>query len=374
MIKASDGSLAAAYEYDAFGQTLRESGTYAASNPFRYSTKYTDIETGLVYYGLRYYSPSLGRFVNRDPIEEAGGINLYAFVGNNGVNGWDYLGMNHPGQSNAAGSNLGPIDQAGLWLGRKIGQGANNFVFLVLYIMPHESVSVTYGPGTREVADMRVSPGAAVMRERFYANGAQTTPDIVYNSPQAWKETLLYPSTADWASTAAQVGGFAGGSVVNNEDGTATYTIPNLAGTKSFFYHLVPDIPKTWDYYGPFAPINQTFNWTEPIDPTRVQQPGHEIVRDENGKEVVRLAPFIVNGTKSTPAENATKTTIPQDWADLQKTLGRRPNIGDWWNREFSGGARGSIRERAAQMMQGTKTPEEAMAEEYQKLMGRQVI
>jgi hypothetical protein len=41
MIKASDGSLAAAYEYDAFGQTLRESGPYAASNPFRFSTKYT---------------------------------------------------------------------------------------------------------------------------------------------------------------------------------------------------------------------------------------------------------------------------------------------------------------------------------------------
>jgi RHS repeat-associated protein len=42
--------------------------------------------------GLRYYSPSLGRFLNQDPIEEQGGINLYAFVGNDGVNGWDYLG------------------------------------------------------------------------------------------------------------------------------------------------------------------------------------------------------------------------------------------------------------------------------------------
>ena len=92
MITASDGSIAAAYEYDAFGNTLRESGTYAASNPFRYSTKYTDIETGLVYYGKRYYSPSLGRFINKDPIEEAGGLNLYGFCGNNGVNKWDYLG------------------------------------------------------------------------------------------------------------------------------------------------------------------------------------------------------------------------------------------------------------------------------------------
>jgi RHS repeat-associated protein len=42
--------------------------------------------------GHRYYSPNLGRFINRDPIEEQGGLNLYAFCGNNGVNRWDYLG------------------------------------------------------------------------------------------------------------------------------------------------------------------------------------------------------------------------------------------------------------------------------------------
>lgn len=43
--------------------------------------------------GLRYYSPSLGRFINHDPIEEQGGLNLYAFCLNNGVNCWDHLGM-----------------------------------------------------------------------------------------------------------------------------------------------------------------------------------------------------------------------------------------------------------------------------------------
>ena len=40
--------------------------------------------------GRRYYNPALGRFINRDPIEEAGGSNLYAFCGNNGVNRYDY--------------------------------------------------------------------------------------------------------------------------------------------------------------------------------------------------------------------------------------------------------------------------------------------
>ncbi len=92
-IKQSDGTIVAGYEYDAFGQTLRESGTMANAAPFRFSTKYTDTETSLVYYGLRYYSPTLGRFINKDPLEEQGGLNLYAFCGNNGINHYDYLGQ-----------------------------------------------------------------------------------------------------------------------------------------------------------------------------------------------------------------------------------------------------------------------------------------
>jgi RHS repeat-associated protein len=87
------GAIAAAYEYDPFGNKQTGLGTYAAANPFRFSTKYTDPDSGLVYYGMRYYSAKLGRFLNQDPIEEAGGINLYAFCGNDGVNRWDLLGM-----------------------------------------------------------------------------------------------------------------------------------------------------------------------------------------------------------------------------------------------------------------------------------------
>ena len=67
--------------------------TYAAANPFRFATKYADTETGLVQYNTRYYSPGMGRFVNRDPLGEQGGHNLYAYVRNNAINRWDYLGM-----------------------------------------------------------------------------------------------------------------------------------------------------------------------------------------------------------------------------------------------------------------------------------------
>lgn len=97
LIKASDGSIAAIYEYGAFGEPMRseliDQTIIDDPNPFQFATEYTDYESGLVYYGRRYYSPSLGRFINRDPAEEAGGLNLYAFCFNDGVDRFDRLGM-----------------------------------------------------------------------------------------------------------------------------------------------------------------------------------------------------------------------------------------------------------------------------------------
>jgi RHS repeat-associated protein len=91
---ASGGTLAAAYEYSPYGEHLRTEtfDPAIADNPFGFSTKFTDSETGFSYYGLRYYSPFLGRFINRDPIGLAGGLNLYGFVGNDPVGSFDVLG------------------------------------------------------------------------------------------------------------------------------------------------------------------------------------------------------------------------------------------------------------------------------------------
>jgi RHS repeat-associated protein len=88
------GGIVAAYSYDAFGRTTNQQGSLADTNPMRFSTQYTDKETGLVCFGYRYYSPRLGRFLNRDPIGEAGGVNLYGFCGNDPVNSNDFLGLN----------------------------------------------------------------------------------------------------------------------------------------------------------------------------------------------------------------------------------------------------------------------------------------
>jgi RHS repeat-associated protein len=92
-IDASNGTVAATYEYGPFGEPLRATGPAATANPFRFSTKYTDSETSLLYYGYRYYSPSMRRWISRDPIEEKGGVNLYGMAGNDLIDRVDPLGL-----------------------------------------------------------------------------------------------------------------------------------------------------------------------------------------------------------------------------------------------------------------------------------------
>jgi len=76
-----------------FGELLRSTGPMAKTNPFRFSTKFQDDETDLLYYGNRYLNTSTGRWFSRDPAEESGGLNLYEFVGNAPTGYFDLFGM-----------------------------------------------------------------------------------------------------------------------------------------------------------------------------------------------------------------------------------------------------------------------------------------
>jgi RHS repeat-associated protein len=86
LVNAADGTSVANYEYGPFGEVIRATGPMAKVNPIRFSTKYQDDESDLIYYGLRYLKTSTGGWLNRDPQEERGGLNLYANVCNNEIN------------------------------------------------------------------------------------------------------------------------------------------------------------------------------------------------------------------------------------------------------------------------------------------------
>jgi RHS repeat-associated protein len=72
---------------------LRAVGPLAQGNPWRFSTKYQDDETGLLYYGYRFYNPTDGRWPSRDPMGERGGVNLYMLLDNAPLSQIDLLGL-----------------------------------------------------------------------------------------------------------------------------------------------------------------------------------------------------------------------------------------------------------------------------------------
>ena len=91
-----EGTVVQRYVYDSFGgvtiyddngnQITADSGKYL-ENPFTYTGREYDPETGLYYYRARYYNPETGRFISEDPIGFGGGdLNLYRYVLNNSVN------------------------------------------------------------------------------------------------------------------------------------------------------------------------------------------------------------------------------------------------------------------------------------------------
>jgi RHS repeat-associated protein len=125
------GQVSANLEYDAFGREVRVSslavpdtgtppglvagGLYADALPFHFSTKFTDPESGLNYYGYRFYDARDGRWLSRDPIGEQGGVNLYGMVGNGPVNRMDVLGRIGWGPIPGFGLPIPKIDPAPDW-------------------------------------------------------------------------------------------------------------------------------------------------------------------------------------------------------------------------------------------------------------------
>ena len=98
----ASGHIAESYSYDAYGQLLDiQDGTgssigtqqSAVGNRYLFQGREHDFTTGFTYFRARWYSPETGRWLSKDPIGIYGGLNLYAFCGNNPVNFVDPLGL-----------------------------------------------------------------------------------------------------------------------------------------------------------------------------------------------------------------------------------------------------------------------------------------
>lgn len=87
----SSGTVVQSYVYDSFGNIVSQTGSL--TNPYTYTGREFDSESGLYYYRARYYDPNIGRFINEDPIGFGGGINKFVYTINNPVNFTDPSGL-----------------------------------------------------------------------------------------------------------------------------------------------------------------------------------------------------------------------------------------------------------------------------------------
>ena len=99
-VSGRDGRTVEVYRYDVFGRTAIYDGAgrqqrpvSAVGNPYFFTGRRLDFETGLYYYRARMYSPNLGRFMQTDPVGYSDGINWYAYCGNNPVSWIDPWGL-----------------------------------------------------------------------------------------------------------------------------------------------------------------------------------------------------------------------------------------------------------------------------------------
>ena len=203
----TNGNSDVQYSYGPYGSL---SITGSTTNSHDYIGRESD-GLGIDYYRARYYNPTTGRFISEDP--------------------------------------FGLTDQT-------------NSNFLWNWLTGYLPSTMYYTGNNIETMEMANSPGVDRLRQFFYNKNCQNVTNYGYGTPSAAWDTLLNPYTADWSSTAAQVGGWGPASATNNGNGTVTYQIYNKAGTNSFFYHLVPDLTAP---IGPMTNVEQIFTWTETI-------------------------------------------------------------------------------------------------------------
>lgn len=109
------GAIAGAQLFDAWGNMVQSSGSIAQ---YGYTGREPDA-SGLIYYRARYYDPTIGRFISRDPAGMPDGVNQYAYANNNPVNFTDPSGLVRWGDAFRAGVNL-VSNGAGIFVGSVI--------------------------------------------------------------------------------------------------------------------------------------------------------------------------------------------------------------------------------------------------------------
>jgi RHS repeat-associated protein len=313
----ASGEPFAAYRYDAWGSPLG-AGTDGATGMWwqttslitdadlakaiserqvlRYAGYCYDSESGLYYLSARHYDPATRQFLSKDLSRNDGEQSAYQYCLGNPVGGTDPTGyrvvrddqkkspaelawlhnrVNEELARSKSENRLSTVDKIGNWLNKychprgwgSLAANANDPSSAILYDFvtgagPRERY---YGASNQQAQEMMGTTSMRSVWRRFQLEGA-VDEKFAYDTYVAWGETVLgrkdTPSFP-YTTAPAQVGGYAGATIDNNGDGTATVTIKNDAGLHSFTNGVLWNWPKET---GPYSTIHQTFQWTWPID------------------------------------------------------------------------------------------------------------
>ncbi len=216
-LTTSSGALADTFRYDTFGNVPSSTGNIV--NPYRYTGREYDTDSGFYYFRSRYYDPASRRFLSEDPIRS--GMNFYAYVSNSPINLIDPLGL----------SGENPV--VSWWSGlKRNGNFAWNWLWETDDFGDAEHVQLKgkdylyYGPNTAETQDMMNSAGGLYMqllyRYAYHCKGS--TENHLFPTWAGYLFTTYNPS-----NTAFQVGAFSF-DITDMGDDTVLYTMYNKAG------------------------------------------------------------------------------------------------------------------------------------------------
>ena len=311
---SSTGTVLSLTDYAPFGQVFAGGST----DPYKFTGKERDTESGNDYFGARYYASSMGRWMSPDPygnsVADFGNPqswNMYSYVLNNPLKyvdptGLDCAYLNDAGdgiESSDRNSSIGECNSnGGYWVSGQVnqvsvnGNGSYNFGYsgtdadgtifslsYANYLGPNTDNSMSsayaaadnllndflngtgetvrnYDLSTIEGRNILQSAGIQQLNARIKAGcaaGQQSGP-VSLSSGQA---AANIPYDAAHSPVGGQVGGYAGGTYTNNGDST-DIKFSNTAGAHSFVYHVSPDRPS--GSTGPGRSIIQNFTLSEP--------------------------------------------------------------------------------------------------------------